>query len=152
MMMKIPERLQIEKAIMKQELPQFKLKKGKCGWYFEGWHTTTSLQRKFKLKVVLPKYYPDQMPMAYISYPITLTKMSGGTINDTAFSHAFHTEGTGPDGCIKICHSNPTIWNASMTCISVFVKSMLWVEAYDVHSFTGQDISVILDEWQNLQS
>lgn len=145
------ERLSIEDAIMENEMPQFQLFQEGNNWYFGGWHITTTLQRNYELILVLPSCYPDQMPMVYITSPLTLSKYGGGTINSAQNSHGFHTLGTGPNGCVQICHTKPQNWDASQTCVGVFTKILLWIEAYNVHLLTGRYICDILDEWRKRQ-
>lgn len=144
-------RIKEEKNIMAKELSQFLFLKRGDEYSFEGWHTTTTSRLNFVLKLPLPTGYPDVMPALYVSYPTTLRKYGGGTINSLGTSHAFHTFRNWSGGCVQICHGNTENWDASKTCIGVLFKGMLWCEAYAVHLRTGLDISEILDNWRRRQ-
>ena len=140
-------RIREEAYHMSIELSQFKLFKRGSETSFQGWHTTKMGHRRFELKVLLPKGYPEVVPPLYVTSPLTLRKYGGGTINSIVASHAFHTLGNGPGGCIQICHFGTGNWDASKTCIGVLFKGMLWCEAYAVHLRTGLNISEILENW-----
>ena len=159
-------RLHLEAAIMAKEMPQFRLYQMNHERYFEGYHTTSSSSKRYKLKLDIPDYYPDEMPKLYIVSPLLLLKsfsdfqtiVSLGTpygiqtINSMGTTHAFHTLENGPGGCIQICHFKSALWDASKTCIAVFMKGILWLEAYEVHLNTGMDISTVLNEWKRSQA
>jgi hypothetical protein len=140
-----------EKKIIAKELPQFKLFKVGNKIYFEGWHTTTTSRLNFQLKLPVPIGYPDVAPALYVTYPSILRKYGGGTINSIGISHAFHTFGKGPGGCVEICHIGTGNWDASKTCVGILFKGMLWCEAYAVHLRTGLNISEILENWRRRQ-
>lgn len=143
-------RLRLERYIVYHELPQFRL----CGSietpYFTGWQKTTQKLQDYKLKLLLPKWYPDQMPCLYVVYPKTLYKYSNWeTINSEGVSHAFHTQANGHDGCVQICHDHN--WDASKTCVGVLMKGIIWLEAYERHLKTGFTIAEIIDQLKRRQ-
>lgn len=144
-------RIKNEEKIISKELPQFHLFKLDDEYSFEGWHTTTTNRLAFELKLSLPTGYPDVMPALYVTYPTILRKYGGGTINSIGVSHAFHTLGNGPGGCIQICHFKNENWDASKTCVGVLFKGMLWCEACAVHLRTGREIAEIFDNWKRSQ-
>jgi len=147
MTLKSARRLQLERRIMARELPQFMFYRFGNEAYFQGWHGVSS-GLLFQLKLVLWEWHPDQMPSLYVSYPLILWKYGGNTINSEGVSHAFHTLSNGPNGCVQICHFKSEHWDASKTCVGVFFKGILWLEAYAVHLVTGMTIADILDEWK----
>ena len=144
-------RLQIEKEIVGTELPQFILIKSGKTPCFVGDYCSTSTNDRFTLRLELPDYYPDQMPKLFITSPITLRKSGGGRINDMGASHDYHTLGTGPRGCIQICHFDEVSWEASKTCVAVLIKGLIWLEAYCVSLLTSLSIAEIIDQWHRRQ-
>jgi hypothetical protein len=145
-------RLQFEKSIMQHEMSQFLFYQMGNANYFHGWQTTRTLGRKYTLKLTIPAWYPDEMPSLFVVSPLTLPKYGGrGTINKEGVSHDFHTKANGPGGCVQICHFNPENWDASQTCVGVFTKGILWLEAYNVHLRTGRTIAEILVNWKRRQ-
>jgi ubiquitin-protein ligase len=145
-------RLQFEKNIVQYEMPQFRLYQMGDEYYFLGRQTTTALGRQYNLKLIIPAWYPDQMPSLFVVSPLTLPKYGHrGTINSEGVSHQFHTQNNGPKGCVQICHFKPERWDASQTCVGVFLKGQLWLEAYDFHLCTGLSIAEILKNWKRRQ-
>ena len=143
-------RLQIENLIMGKELPQFNL--FRMGYtFFRGCHTTAYKRRSFLLELVLSPFYPDEIPKLYVIKPKIMKKYGGGNINLFGDSHRFHTNQNGPGGIVRICHFEKDNWNASRTCVGVFYKGILWLEAYDLHLTTGRDISVLINEIKKRQ-
>jgi len=148
----LQSRLDFEKPIMRLEMPQFRLFQFGDDCYFSGWQTTATMQRQYELKLVMPSWYPDQMPSLYVTSPLILYKYNNRkTVNDDTVSHAFHTMGNGPLGCVQICHYNNESWDASKTCVGVFTKGILWLEAYEGHLKTGRNIADILNSWKRRQ-
>jgi hypothetical protein len=144
-------RLKIERVIMIKELPQFRFFQTGDDTYFSGWHTTAYTGQRFLLKLQLSPFFPDEIPKLYVIKPKKLKKYGGGDINSIGSSHSFHTNPNGPEGVVEICHFEKGNWNASRTCVGVFFKGILWLEAYDLHLKTGRDIAVLIDEIKKRQ-
>ena len=151
MMLHNPGRILFEMRTMAQQLPQFLFYEMGNETFFQGWHTISTNGLWCVLKLVLPTWYPDQMPRMFVVSPITLWKYDGTTINSEGVSHAFHTLGNGPEGCVQICHFKSDNWDASKTCVGIFFKGILFLEAYGVHLATGITIADILEEWKRRQ-
>ena len=145
-------RVLLEKAIMAQEMPQFKLHCNNGEWYFKGWQIATTESRRYQLELAIPPNYPDQMPFLYVTSPVTLLKhLNQGTINEEECSHAFHTGKRGPEGCVQICHFKSNTWDASRTCVGVFTKGILWLISYECHLTNGESIDANLREFKRRQ-
>jgi hypothetical protein len=145
-------RLGLEKALVSRELPQFHFYKSGDTAYFKGWQSTSKRLKKYQLKLVLPRWYPDEMPFLYVVRPETLYKYgSRGTVNADGISHEFHTLTNGPGGCVQICHFKHDRWDASKTCVGALMKGIVWLEAYEKHLQTGRTIADIIDELKRRQ-
>ena len=143
-------RIQVEKAIVARELPQFRFSQSENDCCFIGQHTTSTRHNCYQLKLVLGKYYPDEMPKLFVTSPPFLFNYHyTKTISSLGVSHAFHTLRNGPDGCVQICHFKQETWDSSRTCVGALIKGILWCDAYDVHLTTGKDIAEILSRWEN---
>jgi len=57
-------------------------------------------------------------------------------------THAFHTHENDRGSCVKICYTDE--WDASMTLALVFLRGLLWCEAYEHHLRTGRDLAEFL--------
>jgi len=138
---------------MAEEMPQFRLFQTRSGaHYFRGWQKTTIGGRSYEFKLVIPMRYPNEMPRLYVIYPTELWQHGfRRLVNTEGVSHGFHTLGNGPGGCVQICHFKPELWDASRTCVGVFAKGLLWLEAYEVHLRGGRSIADTLSEWKRSQ-
>jgi len=145
-------RMDFEKTIMRSEMPQFRFYQNVDSYYFEGWQRTSTLNRSYMLKLILSRWYPDERPKLYVTSPINLKSyISWKTINQIGVAHKSHTLSNGPNGCVQICHFKDEHWDASQTCVGVFTKGLLWLEAYENHLLTGNEIAEILYKWKRRQ-
>jgi len=144
-------RLQIEKAIVASQMPQFVFSDLGNEASFQGWQKTTTGNEYFYLKLEIPPWYPDKMPNLFVTSPHILKDRGGKPINTMGSVHSFHTLSNGAGGCVRICHFTSESWDASKTCVGVLIKGILWLEAYSVHLITGITIAEILDQWKRGQ-
>jgi hypothetical protein len=140
-------------TIMAEEMPQFRLFQTRSGaYYFRGWQKTTVGETNYELKLLIPTLYPDEMPKLYVTSPTALWQHGfRRMVNIEGTSHDFHTLENGPGGCVQICHFKTALWDASRTCVGVFAKGLLWLEAYEVHLRTGRSITDTLSQWKRRQ-
>ena len=104
-----------------------------------GWVTTTCEMNDYELTLNLGPNYPDERPKLYVTCPTWLKKYGGhGYLNDLGTSHDFHIWDNGPDNCIQICHSGK--WDATYTCVGVFLRGILWLEFYEAYLRNGGNI------------
>ena len=130
-------RLAFEANILRRYMPHFGVCDPKGDTYIAG-RPRTNGGREYETRLCLPPGYPHQSPNLYIVHPRTLRMHGGGTINSLGTSGAFHTLSNGPDGCVTICHTSN--WDASLTWVKVLHKLLLWLEAYELHLKTGDEI------------
>ena len=135
------DRLYLERQLLARELSQFSLHLDDDIAYVIGWQGTSRRSKRYQLVLVLPEYYPNEKPELFVTSPRVLQRHgSWGTVNDMGTSHAFHTLDNGPGGCVHICHDDGG-WEASKTCVSVLMKGVCWLEAYEAHLATGRNIA-----------
>ena len=133
----LENRLRFEQRVLAKHLPSFSAYLYGKSPYFEGSYLTTSGGNGYRLKVVVPSWYPSEMPSLYIVSPRRLKKYGRrGSINEEGTSHSYHTLHNGPGGCVQICHFKSESWDASQTCVGVLAKGIMWCEAYDCHLVT----------------
>ncbi|MDM8008455.1 MAG: hypothetical protein QUV05_20140 [Phycisphaerae bacterium] len=123
---------------MHRYMPHFRVCDPKGETYIAG-QARSAGGRKYDVRLCLPPDYPHESPGLHIVRPETLRMYGGGTINSLGFSGAFHTLGNGPNGCVTVCHT-PN-WDASLTWVKVLRKLSLWLEAYELHLKTGEEIA-----------
>ena len=105
---------------------------------FEGRQATVSGTQHL-LRLVLPKGFPDVRPYLFVWSPVTLPRYGGGTVNELGSTGRFHTLGNGEGGRVQICHSRT--WDCSVTCVQVWLKGTVWLEAYHQHLSTGKPVA-----------
>lgn len=102
---------------------------------------TTSSGRSYFLFCTIPPGYPTQRPSLYITDPKPLLNYHGAAISGLGVSHAMHTLEPHATGWVQICHWRADRWHAGIVLQKVFLKAMLWLEAYEQHLATGRDIA-----------
>ncbi len=136
-------RLALERSILRREMPQFQFYNPAYDIYVEGWASTSVGSGRYKLTAQVPPEYPHQQPGLYVTEPQTLWKHGGQeAINAMGTSHAFHTHSSDRGSSVKICYTSE--WDASMTLVWVFLRGILWCEAFDQHLRTGRDLAEFL--------
>jgi hypothetical protein len=89
--------------------------------------------------------YPFRQPDLYIVEPRELPLFrSSKTLRDLGTSHDFHVNASSATEGVKVCFTNN--WEASHTCVKVFMKLALFLEAYDEHLRCGKTIAELLYE------
>ena len=135
-------RLGLEKKLVAKELPQFEFHDLNGDTYIEGWVKIYGSRTEFKLRLVLGRGFPDDLPKLFVVSPVTLPKYNGrGTVNSEGSSHEFHTLSNGPGGVVQICHFKRDWWNSSKTTVAVLIKGIYWLESYCAYLKRGISIS-----------
>lgn len=102
---------------------------------------TSNNNKSYTLRMYIPSDFPNSCPDMVMVSPSNLRQRNG-----TALPHessVFHTIGK-RDGYIKICHTRPGLWTAQTWLYELFLKGRLWIEAYEGHLTTGNDMDVYL--------
>ena len=102
---------------------------------------TTSGNRNYTLRIPIPSDFPNSCPAMLVTKPSSpLRNIDGGVLG-----YSDHSWGT-KDGSTQICHFRTDLWTAQNTLYQVFMKGLIWLEAYDAHLATGKRISNFLRE------
>lgn len=102
---------------------------------------TTSSGRSYQLFCIIPPGYPSERPSLYITDPKPLLNYHGAAISGLGVSHAMHTLEPHSAGWVQICHWRSARWHAGIVLQKVFLKALLWLEAYEHHLATGRDLA-----------
>ncbi|UGX99545.1 hypothetical protein G6321_00054875 (plasmid) [Bradyrhizobium barranii subsp. barranii] len=109
--------------------------------YSAGGTATTSSGRNYRLYCPIPAGYPTERPSLYITDPQPLLNYHGAAISGLGVSHAMHTLEPHAVGWVQICHWRSARWHAGIVLQKVFLKALLWFEAYEQHLATGRDLA-----------
>lgn len=102
---------------------------------------TSSSGRRYNLYSPIPSGFPTQRPPLYLTDPNPLLKADGTAICRLGVSHAMHTLTPHDKGWVQICHWRDARWHSNIVLQKVFLKALLWIEAYEQHLATGRDLA-----------
>lgn len=136
------ELLTVQVRAVQKEFPH-------CGFRWEAvqdahfdWEVSTQRQNgAYLMRLYINPAFPEICPAMYVWAPVTLWRASGGTVNEVGSSHSFHTLENGPGGRVRLCHSSPADWDASVSYVLPILRSFLWCEAYEAHLHDGNSIA-----------
>jgi len=77
----------------------------------------------------------------YVNYPNPLKMANGAPISSLGVSHKMHTLAPDANGMVQICHWRDARWHSAIVLQKVFLKGLLWIEAYEQHLATGRDLA-----------
>jgi hypothetical protein len=129
-------------ALQKEEMSQFSVyhDKTRDDYYGAGWATSSSGKR-YDLFLSIPTNFPDGRPELYITDPLPLRAADGSLVSALGVSHAMHTLTPSASGWVQVCHWRADRWHPGILLYRVFLKGLLWVEAYEQHLATGRPLS-----------
>lgn len=97
--------------------------------------------RQYRLWIPIPSGYPNQRPPMYVTSPDPLRMFDGSLVSSLGVSHQMHTLTPLSNGWPQICHWRDTRWHSGILLQKVFLKGLLWIEAYEQHLATGRSIA-----------
>lgn len=65
----------------------------------------------------------------------------GTQLSSLGVSHKMHTLTPLPNGMVQICHWRDNRWRSGIVLQKVFLKALIWIEAYEQHIATGCDLA-----------
>jgi hypothetical protein len=108
--------------------------------YYASGVATSSSGRHYSLYSPIPSGFPTQRPPLYVIDPNPLLKADGTAIWRPGVSHAMHTLTPHDKGWVQICHWRDARWHSGIVLQKVFLKALIWIEAYEQHLATGRDL------------
>lgn len=97
--------------------------------------------RAYSLAIPIPSGYPQQRPPMYLTDPCPLLMADGSRISALGTSHNMHTLSPSSSGQVQICHWRDNRWHSGILLRKVFLKGLLWIEAYEQHLKTGRPLA-----------
>jgi len=135
-------RLDLEYRLLQQEgFPQFSIYRNeKDDTYYGYGVATTNSERKYTLYLVIPNGFPYERPSLYVTDPRPLLMFDGRPLTGLGYSHNMHTLAPSNE-CVQICHWRDDRWRGSILLHRVFLKGLIWLEAYEQHLATGRPLA-----------
>jgi hypothetical protein len=136
------KRFDLEHRLLQVEgFPQFSIYRNENDDTYYGYGVaTTNSGRKYTLYLVLPNGFPYERPSLYVTDPRPLLMFDGRPLTVLGYSHNMHTLAPS-NGYVQICHWRDDSWRASILLHKVFLKGLLWLEAYEQHLATGRPLA-----------
>ena len=135
------ERLQAEKDVLKRKLPGY-------DYRFMDMDTSkpylvlpakTNRGNIYTIRIELDQF-PNEIPKAFVTK--MLKTKSGEEMNDCSAS--MHTL-TSEHGYTRICHYGYNSWTPMVSLYKIYVKCRLWLEMYELHLQTGNNMDYYLN-------
>jgi hypothetical protein len=105
-------------------------------------YATANSGRQYYLYIPIPTGYPYQRPPLYVTDPNPLLMCDGRQVSSVGVSHYMHTlTPHATAGWPQICHWRDARWHSGIVLQKVFLKGLLWIEAYEQHLATGRGIA-----------
>lgn len=95
----------------------------------------TNSKNMYTLRIDLDQF-PESIPKVFITK--MLKSKYGVDLNSP--SHEMHTLGS-EHGYTRICHYGNTSWAPNVALNKVYLKCRVWLEAYEAHLKTGDNIA-----------
>jgi hypothetical protein len=136
-------RLVLEHQILQQEgFTQFSVYYCKADdTYYAAGYALSSSGRSYRLYIPIPSNYPYQRPTMYITDPNPLRMYDGSSVTAQGVSHQMHTLTPSSNGWVQVCHWRDARWHSNILLHKVFLKGLLWIEAYEQHLATGRPLA-----------
>lgn len=135
------DRLAAEKAVLAQKLPS-------NIYVFREMNTSnahllvaarTNQGNIYTLKIMLNDF-PNSVPKVFVN-KMLCTKDGSPMDGVSACMHTLGSE----NNCTRICHYGHGSWTPMVSLYKVYVKARLWLEMYELHLKTGNDIDYYLN-------
>jgi len=136
-------RLYLENEVLhKEDFTQFSVYWYRSSDSYEASGTTSSSSGKlYTLAVPIPTGFPQERPKMYLTSPFPLYTASGNLVSSLGTSHDMHTLTPLSGGQVQICHWRDDRWHSGIMLHKVFLKGLLWIEAYEQHLATGRPLA-----------
>jgi hypothetical protein len=137
-------RIDFERELVPFYFPGARSYDSPTGTYLDFWTGRNGRRQDYLLRAELPPNYPHHEPDLFIQSPRILPMFRGhGVLNHRLTSHNWHAHGNYEDERVKVCYAGS--WDASMNCVFVLLRAVLWIAAYENHLTTGETIATYID-------
>jgi hypothetical protein len=109
--------------------------------YYASGYANSNAGYQYGLWIPIPAGYPQQRPPMYITEPHPLLMRDQTQVSTLGVSHKMHTLTPLANGIVQICHWRDNRWHSGIVLQKVFLKGLIWIEAYEQHIATGRDLA-----------
>lgn len=136
------QRLALEHQILQREgFTQFGVyHRASDDTYCASGYASSNAGYRYFLRIPIPSGFPQQRPPMYIAEPNPLLMYDRTPLSALGVAHKMHTL-TPLNGMVQICHWRDNRWHSGIVLQKVFLKGLIWIEAYEQHIATGRDLA-----------
>jgi len=136
-------RLVLEHEVLQKEgFTQFSVYQDKvANTYYASGVTSSNSGRQYSLYIPIPSGFPYQRPPMYLTQPFPLLMADRRPVSSLGLSHQMHTLPPSSEGWVQICHWRDARWHSNILLQKVFLKGLIWIEAYEQHLATGRPLA-----------
>lgn len=136
------QRMWVEHQVLQREgFDQFSVyHNNSADSYHASGTATANSGRQYRLYIPIPYGYPNERPPMYLTDPSPLRMADGTWISSLGVSHQMHTLQPW-NGWVQICHWRTPRWHSGILLAKVFLKGLVWIEAYEQHLATGRPLA-----------
>jgi hypothetical protein len=136
------QRMAVEHQVLQREgFDQFSVYHNRSAdSYYASGTATANSGRQYRLYIPIPSGYPNERPPMYLTDPNSLRMADGSLISSLGVSHQMHTLEPW-NGWVQICHWRAQRWHSKIPLTKVFLKGLVWIEAYEQHLVTGRPLA-----------
>ena len=138
------ERLKAEKLVLEKKLPSnaYRFMDMDKEFPYIVMAAKTNRGNIYTLRIELD-CFPEAKPEVYVTKKLFMK--SGAPMPE--YSAAMHTLGS-KDGLTQICHYSDSLWTPMVSIYKVYVKCRLWLEMYELHLQTGNNMDYYLNHME----
>ncbi len=135
------ERLQAEKNVLARKLPSnlYVFKDMNTSKPYILMAARTNRGNVYTLRVELQSF-PQEIPKVFIT-KMLYSKNGNALSGASAAMHTLSSENNNT----RICHYGPNSWTVGVSIYKIYVKCRLWLEMYELHLQTGNNIDYYLN-------
>ncbi len=137
------QRLALEHQVLQREgFDQFSVYHDRTyDTYWGSGTASANSGRQYRLYVPIPSGYPNERPPMYVTDPHPLRMFDGSPLVSAGVSHQMHTLTPHSNGWPQICHWRDARWHSGILLQKVFLKGLIWIEAFEQHLATGRPLA-----------
>ena len=137
------KRLALEHAVLQRDgLSQFGVYWNReRDTYSASGTASSNAGHRYDLYSPIPSGFPYVRPPLYLTEPYPLYTADGRPISSLGISHQMHTLTPSSSGWVQVCHWRDDRWHSNILLHKVFLKGLLWIEAYEQHRNTGRPLT-----------
>lgn len=105
------------------------------------WRIKTNNGKNYTLCIYIPRNFPNECPILVVCSPSTIKRKDGKPlIVANGKDHVYGTH----EGFTESCHFVKEKWSNDNSLYQVLMKGRIWLEAYEIHLRTGEDLEKYL--------